>query len=756
MKRSVQAQYTIQYINNTNKSIFLTGKAGTGKTTLLKEILQITHKNTVVVAPTGIAALNANGVTIHSMFQLPFATFIPDSKEIISINSTLKIENRTSLARHFKMNAIKKAVIKNLELLVIDEVSMLRADVLDAIDFMMRITRKNNDPFGGVQVLFIGDLLQLPPVVKSEEWHVLKNYYAGMFFFNAHVLQQFPPLYIELDTIFRQSDPTFIDLLNNLRKNKIAPEHQKLLNQYIQPSFNPKKHKGYISLTTHSSKANKINQEALEDLSEKRFIYLPEITGEFPDKIYPIEAQLELKIGAQIMFVKNDLNTDKQYYNGKMGIIESLSEKEILVHFPDENKTIEVEKYEWQNIRFHVNPSTKEIEEEVLGTFVQYPIKLAWAITIHKSQGLTFDKAVLDVSQVFAPGQAYVALSRLRNLKGLVLLNPLLMNGLTNDQTVTNYATNKTSEEDLKNSYLIEKQQFVCKLLCHAFNLKELIQEWRTHYYSYSSLESKAIKNNHLKWVTNQWEAIAGLESPSEKFIKQLQSLFTKENIDNQLIKERCEAAYHYFFKTLDTLYGALLFQIEIIKRTKNAKVYFKELYQLEDQTLIALKSLSKAKQVANLISENCDFTKENLDFKLIQKYRITKLDQAKSRYYLENQNGLINDDFDGYYDTSEKKKVKKEKKSTIEVTLEMWKEQLSIPTIAKKRKLTEATIFNHFEKLIRMEIIQINEIMAEERVEAIANAFNEFKGESLSQIKEKLGDAFTWEELKLYRATVK
>lgn len=754
MKLSLQAQYTIQYINNTNKSIFLTGKAGTGKTTLLKEILKVTHKNTIVVAPTGIAALNANGVTIHSMFQLPFATFIPDSKEISPSHSILKIENRISLARHFKMNAMKKAIIKNLELLVIDEVSMLRADVLDAMDFMMRKTRRNEEAFGGVQVLFIGDLLQLPPVVKSEEWQVLKNYYKGIFFFNAHVMQQFPPLYIELETIFRQSDPVFIELLNNLRNNSITAEHQNLLNQYIQPSFNPKKHKGYISLTTHSSKANAINQEALKDLSEQRFSYFAEIIGEFPDKIYPIEAHLELKIGAQIMFIKNDLNADKQYYNGKMGIIESLSNKEILVHFPDENKTIEVEKYEWQNIRFHINPTTKEIEEEILGTFVHYPIKLAWAITIHKSQGLTFDKAVLDVSQVFAPGQAYVALSRIRTLQGLVLLNPLLMNGVANDQTVTNYATNKTSEQDLRNSYLIEKQQFTRKLLCNAFNLKELIQEWRNHYYSYSSSESKAVKSNHLTWITSQWEAIAVLESPSEKFIKQLESLFKTEKIDNQFINERCEAAYHYFFKTLDSIYGELLLQIETIKRTKNAKAYFKELYQLEDYTFSTLKVLLKAKQVASLLSENYDLTKNSLDFKQIQKYRVSKLDQAKARYLIENQN-IIND-FDGYYDTSEKKKGKKQKQSTVEVTLEMWKEQLSITAIAKKRKLTEATIFNHFEKLIRMEIIQINEIMAEERVEALAFAFKDYNGESLSQVKEKLGDTFSWEELKLYRATLK
>ena len=340
---SAAATYTLRFINQTNKSIFLTGKAGTGKTTLLKEIIATTHKNTVVVAPTGIAALNANGVTIHSMFQLPFAAFIPDNKKLPHFSDTVKFENRDSLGRHFKMNNVKRSVIRNMELLVIDEVSMLRADVLDAMDFMMRRVRRNERPFGGVQVLFIGDLLQLPPVVKNEEWEMLKNYYRGMFFFHSHVIQQFPPLYIELDKIFRQTDAEFIDVLNNLRHNKITSEDVQLLNQFVQPDFDLKKNKGFIILTTHNSKADTINAQSLKDLEGKQFTYLPEITGDFPEKIYPLEEQLQLKVGAQVMFIKNDLNFEKQFFNGKMGVISSLNEKEIFVHFPEENKTIEVD-----------------------------------------------------------------------------------------------------------------------------------------------------------------------------------------------------------------------------------------------------------------------------------------------------------------------------------------------------------------------------------------------------------------------------
>lgn len=753
---SIEAIYTLQFVNQTNKSIFLTGKAGTGKTTLLKEIITTTHKNTVVVAPTGIAALNAGGVTIHSMFQLPFATFLPDYKEITNFSSSVKIENRTSLLRHFKINAMKRAVIRNMELLIIDEVSMLRADVLDAIDFMMRKTRKSDNPFGGVQVIFIGDLLQLPPVVKQEEWHVLKHYYQGMFFFNAHVLQQFPPLYIELSKIYRQSDTIFIKLLNNLRQNKITSSDIALLNKYVQSNFNAKENKGYISLTTHNAKANEINQQALQDLKGKSYTYLPDIVGDFPDKIFPIDEKLELKVGAQIMFIKNDFSIDKQYFNGKMGTIESLSSNEILVHFPDENKTIEVEKYEWENVRFKVNETTREIEEEVIGTFVHYPIKLAWAITVHKSQGLTFEKAALDVSQVFAPGQAYVALSRLRSLEGLVLLSPIQMNGISSDEKVLNYASNKASEELLMQSLVIEKQQFILESLSKGFHFKEFIQEWRNHFYSYKSEESKSIKAKHIDWVTLQYEKIILLEIPSEKFLLQLQSIFSKEKMDYEFVMERCDAAFNYFFSPLDAIFEDLLFKIEVIKRTKNAKAYFNELSALEELTHSIIIQLMKAQILATIVFENKEINKENLYSKKIKNYKSQKLTVVQERFKKENSSLIEEDESIVYYKQPKKKKTKTNKKSTIEETLELFKEHLSIVEIAHKRKLTEATIYSHFTKLIQMEIVEISEILATDKITALSKAFQEYQNDSLTQLKEAYGDTFSWEELKLFRATLK
>jgi hypothetical protein len=312
---------------------------------------------------------------------------------------------------------------------------MLRADLLDAIDCVLKAVRGNSFPFGGVQMLFIGDLLQLPPIVGNAEWEYLKKYYEGMFFFNALSLKNNPPVYVELLHIYRQTDARFIDLLNHLRDNHVSADDIDLLQQFVNPSFDAEKNVGYITLTTHNRKADEINHTALHKLAGKSFRYKALIKDEFPEKIYPLESELELKVGAQIMFVKNDYSPQKQYFNGKMGIIESLYPDAIYVRFPEEDKVMEIERLEWQNIKYTVNESTKEIEEEVLGTFVHYPIKLAWAITVHKSQGLTFDKAVLDVSQVFAPGQAYVAFSRLRSLAGLVLLEPVRVSHLVNDKS---------------------------------------------------------------------------------------------------------------------------------------------------------------------------------------------------------------------------------------------------------------------------------------------------------------------------------
>jgi uncharacterized protein YpbB len=748
---SAEAKYVLQFINQTNRSVFLTGKAGTGKTTLLKEIIQTTHKNCVVVAPTGIAALNAGGVTIHSMFQLPFGGFLPDNS-MAQFNENSKFESRATLRRHFKMSGLKKAVIRNMELLIIDEVSMLRSDLLDAMDFMLQSVRKKNQPFGGVQVLFIGDLLQLPPVIRDDEWRVLRNYYKGKFFFHAHVVQQNPPLYIELAKIFRQTDDRFISVLNNLRNNTITQNDIQILNEFVQPNFDLKANKGYITLTTHNAKADSINQKSLEDLEGKSTVYKAEITDDFPDKIYPIEEKLELKVGAQVMFIKNDLSFEKQFFNGKMGIIQSLSEREIWVHFPDENKSIEVEKYEWQNIRYTVNENTKEIEEEVLGTFVHYPIKLAWAITVHKSQGLTFDKAALDVSQVFLPGQAYVALSRLRSLNGLILLSPLRMNGISNDLDVMNYSENKASNEFLETILQKDTKAFLFNYLASSFDWIDLSQEWRNHQYSYNEKSEISEKSKHAIWAKKRAEEMEKLIDPSRKFISQLHKLFS-ETPDLQFINDRIQAAFNYFLQPMDNLVYEILWKLEEVKRVKKVKAFYDELLVLEELQIKAVLRLMKAKLLIETVMKGEAISKEKLSSDAIKYYRIKKMDVVVQEFKKVKVT-LIEDeeDIDRY---SKKKKTKEPKKSTIQETFELWQQQLSISEIAAIRKLTEQTINGHLVKLIEAKTIKIQDILPEDKIQELAEAFKGFEGNALGELKEKFGEKFSWDELKMFKASL-
>ena len=750
---SEAAAYTLRFINQTHRSVFLTGKAGTGKTTLLREIIQTTHKNTVVVAPTGIAALNAGGVTIHSMFQLPFGGFIPDNSSP-QFSENTKFETKATLRRHFKMSGLKKSVIRNMELLIIDEVSMLRADLLDAMDYMMQTIRKKNISFGGVQVLYIGDLLQLPPVIRDEEWRTLKTYYKGKFFFHSHVVQQNPPLYIELSKIFRQTDDTFISVLNNLRNNEISQQDIQTLNQYVKPDFDLKTNKGFITLTTHNNKADTMNAQALEDLDGKLALYKPEITGDFPEKIFPVEEQLQLKVGAQIMFVKNDLSFDKHYFNGKMGVIKSLSSQEILVHFPEENKTIEVEKYEWQNIRYKVDETTKEIEEEVLGSFVHYPIKLAWAITVHKSQGLTFDKAALDVSQVFLPGQAYVALSRLRSLEGLILLSPLRMNGISNDQDVMDYSLNKASDSFLENALHFETKNFIHNYLINTFDWSDLAQEWRNHKFSYNEKSEISEKSKHALWAKKQTDVIEQLLDPSKKFISQLNKLFYPETVDLNHVAERIQAAFSYFFKPMDDLVFEILWKLQEVKRIKKVKAFYEELIVLEELQTKAVLRLMKAKLLIETVVAGETISKEKLTSSEIKKY-ISRKTEAIQNQFKELNITLIDDEKDVERYTSKKSKTAAPKKSTVQQTYELWVEKKSIADIATIRVLTKQTIYAHFVQLIQTKAVSISEVLSEDKIQILAAAFHGYKEESLNALMDKNSEKFTWNEARMYKASL-
>jgi len=454
------ADFASKFINNTNKHIFLTGKAGSGKTTFLKTVIKSTYKNAAIVAPTGIAAINAGGVTINSMFQIPPSAFVPDIEK--DINPQLRISTFKGLLEKHRMVGNRRSVLQNLELLIIDEVSMLRADLLDAIDHILKsVRRKPLEPFGGVQILLIGDLLQLPPVIKDEEWNFLKKFYSSIYFFDALVFKENSnkPIYLELDKIYRQQDQEFISLLNNFRTNSINENDIKLLNNHYKPDFKSSKKEKYIYLSTHNYQADKLNQESLSELKEKSYFFDAEVKDEFAEHIFPVDQRMELKKGAQIMFVKNDAEFPKRYFNGKIATISNIEKDSIEVLFEDNNEPMILDKFTWENITYKLNNSTNEIEENVVGTFTQFPVKLAWAITVHKSQGLTFEKAILDLGNAFAPGQVYVALSRLTSLKGLVLTSKINYGRLANDEKVISYADNRINKETLVG--ILENEQFV-------------------------------------------------------------------------------------------------------------------------------------------------------------------------------------------------------------------------------------------------------------------------------------------------------
>jgi len=567
------SKFVSKFINGTNQAVFLTGKAGTGKTTLLKQIVATTHKKTVIAAPTGIAAINAGGVTLHSLFHLPFGSFISDNNIPTGGDLSFQLTTPKTLIRNLKMNSNKKALLREMELLIIDEVSMLRADLLDAIDNILRYVRRNNNPFGGLQILFIGDLWQLPPVIKNEEWNILKRYYSGIFFFNAAAFIKTDIIHLELEKIYRQTDTEFIDLLNNFRLNKINQTDIDIINKQYKSQFNLLENEGYIYLTTHNHKADKINKQALEKLAGKSYHFDAHVDGEFNEHAYPIDFTLELKEGAQVMFIKNDYSGNSAYFNGKIGKVDTVSKDSIIVSFTDGSADAEVEKYTWENKKFALNQETKEIEEKIVGTFNHYPIKLAWAITIHKSQGLTFEKAIIDISQAFAAGQTYVALSRLTSLKRLVLAAPVAYSGPEIDRNLAVFAQSKTALNDAHEIYEKASKHYVNKRISEAFNLSKLTIEIREHIGTYTKDTKKSAKQKHLDWAQNLLKNTQVIVDVSDNFQNQIKSIIKSDEQDYLIcLKERLAAAKDYFIPLLTEKQEEIESQISLVKKEKGVK----------------------------------------------------------------------------------------------------------------------------------------------------------------------------------------
>ena len=584
---NLQFERVLNFVNQTNQSIFLTGKAGTGKTTLLKYIKANTFKQLSIIAPTGVAAINAGGSTIHSFFQFPFSPFIPAFKESGEIDTS-----KNSLLAP-KYNAQRLAIFRNLELLIIDEVSMVRADMLDQIDMTLRqIRKKNHLPFGGVQVLLIGDMYQLPPVVQQEEWKMLSQFYKSPYFFDSHVLINNPTVFIELEKIYRQSETAFIELLNKVRNNQLDTESLALLNSFYKPIITENDYQNNITLTTHNRKADEINDKNLNAIKEKSFKYKSKVEGVFSDKNFPADGELILKKGTRVMFLKN--NVEKNYYNGKIGIVVYLDDDIIKVKCDDDKYEIEVGKETWTNVAYKLDKSTKQINEEVLGTFSQYPLRLAWAITIHKSQGLTFDNLIIDAAESFSSGQVYVALSRCRSLKGLTLSTMISPKSLLNDLKILNFSTTKQTNEQVNSIFNSSQRNYVKSVLLNLFDFSDQFQH-RKDLGGIIQMYKSKINHEGLVWSANFFETIETIVNLSNKFKDQLESLINQAIIieKDEVLQNRIKKASVYFEteikKSIDDLKKCLL-----ISESKEAANEINEILQLLFDSLFLKHELIK------------------------------------------------------------------------------------------------------------------------------------------------------------------
>jgi len=619
-----QLQLAYDFVEYTNKNIFLTGKAGTGKTTFLLDLKERSPKRMIVVAPTGVAAINAGGVTIHSFFQLPFGPHIPSALTTGTGSSTpQKPVNQTSM---FRFSQEKINIIKSLDLLVIDEISMVRADLLDGIDEVLRKYKDRYKPFGGVQLLMIGDLQQLAPIVKEEEWGILREYYDTMFFFGSRALQRTQHISIELKHIYRQSDLTFIEILNKVRENHIDTDTLDQLNKRHIPDFAKDSDDGYITLTTHVAKANRLNETKLEKLSGKTYNFDATTSGEFPEYSYPTEYKLTLKRGAQVMFVKNDTSHEKLFYNGKIGTVVDFEDDYILVRCEDDNEDISVVPLEWSNTKYSIDETTKEIKETIIGSFIQYPLKLAWAITIHKSQGLTFEKAIIDANDAFAFGQVYVALSRCKTLEGMVLSNPISPRSIKTDTTVSTYTheveQNQPDQQALEDS----KYDYQLTLLLELFDftsinrrlnylIKILSDNGASIHESYQGIFEKLATSLKTKIL-----------DVSVTFKAQVNKLVTEQkNIEeNVQLQDRIIKACGYFLDTTNTVIHNVLKEtnIETDNKTvrKSINTVLDELNQETSIKIACFKNCINGFKVKEYLAARAKSTIEKPDRKQTQK----------------------------------------------------------------------------------------------------------------------------------------
>lgn len=692
-------------VRNTSQSVFLTGKAGTGKTTFLHYIRKNVDKNVIVAAPTGVASINAGGVTLHSLLQLPFEPFIPN------------LEGKKKLDFHFKLRKSKIEMLRELELLIIDEVSMLRADMLDAIDYMLKRYRNNQQLFGGVQILFIGDMYQLPPVAQQHEWDQLKQYYPSPFFFHAQALQNNMPLYVELKTIYRQSDQVFIDILNRIRNNCTTSGDLQTLNQRYNPSFKLTAENRYIVLCTHNYKADKINSEQLDNLQTKGVSFSGKITGDFADNSLPTDFNLVLKIGAQVMFVKNDVGEKRRYYNGKLAVISHLSKDKIVVRFEDGNE-MELEEETWRNVRYSLNEDSGNIQEEELGAFTQYPIRLAWAITIHKSQGLTFDRVVIDAGQAFAAGQVYVALSRCTSLDGIVLFSRITADSIHTDENAIAF-----SKEELKQDYLQqileeEKPRYCADRLKKAFDWSPIVRS--VHSLNQLAAEKNIPEKEKMQALFSQlYDKAIEEQKIAENFRRELSSILSVTDPDINLLKERVKKAVQYFHKDLQqNIILPIESHINSLKKASKVKLYLKGVREIHTTLLSLLEKL-----------EHIHYGNIELSSDLVFK----QLTAPKIEEPIESE-----------------KKSKPQKGDSQRITLSLFNEGKTLKEIAVERNLSTTTIESHLSGFILTGELSIDRLISEEKQNYLLPRLKDMQPNTpLSTIKEELPKEYTYLDIK-------
>ena len=643
------------YVQHTNRCIFLTGKAGTGKTTFLRRLKQECPKQMAVVAPTGVAAINAEGVTIHSLFQLPPQLFLPTD------------EARRQLFSEMQMRANKQRVLRNLELLVIDEVSMVRADLLDTIDAVLRhFKHRPMIPFGGVQLLVIGDLFQLSPVVREEEWRLLQPFYDGPYFFQARVFRELQPVYIEFEHVYRQTNLEFLSILNEVRNNILTTESLRILNSRYVPDFKSNSH---ITLSTHNSKVDAINQREMDALKGREYTYNATITDTFPESMYPIDEQLVLKVGARVMFIKNDSSSEKLYYNGKLGVVASLSKQAINV-LCDDGTEVNVHNEVWENIRYNADSGSDQVQTEIIGTFTHYPLRLAWAITIHKAQGLTFDQLIIDAEDAFAAGQVYVALSRCRSLEGLTLLTPIPTRALTNAREVLQFTANQDSLQTIEQNLQPAQKEYLTSLLCALFDFKEHAEQLYSLQRMANNMTSLQIPPN--QYISDLISPLLDLHGVGERFQQQIRQLMYHDQQDK--LQERLQAASQYYAPKLYELLKAV---IDCPLRSNNQS----DAGQLKQSILDIYAALSR---------------KTYLQAQMAKVATVETYFEARKNYKYKEPTLTI-------YTTQRKSRVN----TTTFQTLTLLHQGYRIKDIAKHRKMTQKTIIKHLKILLEDGVIE-------------------------------------------------